>query len=114
MREHNIEALCFGEKDLPGDDWMILASFIVSLMALTVLTGATVDPRQSLWRGLLAFAVAAILLPVGALVFAITEPPSPDPIFPKSLIFMFFLAVGLVLAALGWWLAKFVRQFDDE
>lgn len=107
-------ALCFGEKDLPGDDWMILASFIVSLTALTVWTGATVDSRQSLRRGLLAFAVAAVLLPVASVVFAITEPPSDNPIFPKEIIVVACVVAGLVLATIGWQLAKFVRQFDDE
>ena len=107
-------ALCFGEKDLPGDDWMILASFVLSLAVLTVWTGATVEPRRGLRRGLLAFAVAAISLPVGSVVFAITEPPSDNPILTKEIIVAGCSIVGLALAILGWRLAKFVRQLDDE
>lgn len=107
-------ALCFGEKDLPGDDWMILASFVLSLAVLTVWTGATVEPRRGLRRGLLAFAVAAISLPVGSVVFAITEPPRDNPILTKEIIVAGCSIVGLALAILGWRLAKFVRQLDDE
>ena len=107
-------ALCFGEKDLPGDDWMILASFVASLAALMVWTGATVDPRLSLRRGLLAFGVAAILLPAASVVFAITEPPSDNPILSKEIIVVGCLVIGLLLATISWMLTKYVRLFDDE
>ena len=93
---------------------MILASFVASLAALMVWTGATVDPRLSLRRGLLAFGVAAILLPAASVVFAITEPPSDNPILSKEIIVVGCLVIGLVLATISWMLTKYVRLFDDE
>ena len=106
-------ALCFGEKDLPGDDWIIRASFIAAWLALTLYAAVATDAREAFRRTRLAFAGAAILLPVAALVFVITEPPSRDPIFPKTFIFFFPLAAGAVLGAMSWLLARYVPRLGD-
>ena len=104
--------LCFGEKNLPGDDWIILASLVVGWAVATIWAGLATDVRQLFRRACQLFSGGAILLPVAALVFAITEPPSDNPIFSKTLIFFFFLAVGAVMAAMGWLLASYIPRLE--
>ncbi len=106
-------ALCFGEKDLPGDDWIILASFIVAWAGAMAWMALAADARQAFRRACRPFMAAAILLPVAAVVFAITEPDSGNPIFPNSFIIAFFFVFGGVLAAIGWLLARYVPRLGD-
>ena len=106
-------ALCFGEKDLPGDDWIIRSSFIVAWAGAMAWMVLAADARQAFRRACRLFMAAAILLPVAAVVFAITEPDSGNPIFPKSFIVAFFFVVGGFLAAIGWLLARYVPRLGD-
>ena len=106
-------ALCFGEKDLPGDDWIILASFAVGWAGVTVWAALAGDARQTFRRACLSFTASALLLPVAALVFAFTEPPLADPVFTGGIVFSICLAAGAALAAVGWLLARYVPRLED-
>jgi len=98
---------------VPRARWIILASFIVGWTGATVWATLAADARQAFRRACLSFTVAAALLPVAALVFVVTEPPSRDPIFPKTLVFFFLLAAGAVLGTMGWLLARYVPRLGD-
>lgn len=106
-------ALCFGEKDLPGDDWIILVSFIVGWLALTIYAVTATDITQTFRRTCLAFAGSALLLPVAAVVFAVTEPHASDPIFPKTAIFLACLITGLTLSTIAWLLARYLPRLSE-
>lgn len=71
------------------------------------------DVREAFRRTCVAFAGAALLSPVAAVVFVVTEPNAADPIFPKAAIFLACLVVGLVLATMGWLSAKYVPRLGD-
>ena len=45
--------LCFREEDLPGDDWIIRASFIVGWAGATVWAALAADARQTFRRACL-------------------------------------------------------------
>lgn len=105
--------LCFGEKDFPGDDQIVDTVYIVVWIVSTLFAGMAADVRGTFRRACLGFGIVGILLPVAAVVFAITEPSSRDPIFPKSLIFLFCLVVGWVLAVIAWLLARYVPRLND-
>lgn len=106
-------ALCFGEKDLPGDDWIIRASLLVGWLVLTIHAAKATDIRQTFRRTCLAIGGSAWLLPVAAVVFAVTEPHASDPIFPKTAIFLACLAGALTLSATVWLLVRYVPRLSD-
>lgn len=96
-------ALCFGEKDVPGSDLIIGASFLVA-WASVIYWAPRESPsvREAAARTCSAFALAALLLPAAAIVLAITEPPHQDPIFPVEFIVGACFLFGGVMALLGW------------
>lgn len=106
-------ALCFGEKDLPGDDWIIRASFIVGWLALIIYAATATEARQTFRGACLAIGGSAWLLPLAAVVFAVTEPHASDPIFPKTAIFLACLVVGLASSAVVWLLLRYVPRMSD-
>ncbi len=98
---------------LPGRSWIILTSFVVGLVGATIWAGLAADARQTFRRSCLLFMMAAILLPVAALVFAVTEPPSSNPIFPRTFIFLFLLVAGAALTYISWALAHYVPRLGE-
>ena len=95
-------ALCFGEKDLPFADQIILASFVAAWALLIYWAPRVPSVREAAARTCLAFALAAFLLPVASIVFVVTEGPVKDPIFPPSFIVLASFLFGGIMGILGW------------
>ena len=95
-------ALCFGEKNLPFDDQIILASFVGAWAFLIYWAPRVPSVREAAARTCLAFTTAALLLPVASIVFMVTEVPVQDPIFPASFIVLACFFFGGIMGFLGW------------
>ena len=95
-------ALCFGEKNLPFDDQIIIASFVVAWAVLIYWAPRVPSVREAAARTCLAFVLAAFLLPVASIVFMVTEGPVQDPIFPASFIVLACFCFGAIMGILGW------------
>ncbi|MDE2823875.1 MAG: hypothetical protein OXK79_10265 [Chloroflexota bacterium] len=98
-------ALCIGEKELPFMDQITALTLLALLLIWGIVTyWATRVPstREAAARTCRAFALAAILLPVASIVFWVTEPYAPDPIFPPWFITLVCLIFGGIMSVLGW------------
>ncbi len=98
---------------LPGRSSIILGAFIVGLIVATIWAALAPEPRQTFRRSCLLFMMASILLPVVALVFALTEPTPSNPIFTRAFAFLLLLTGGTALAFVSWLLAHYVPLLGE-
>ena len=98
-------ALCFGEKNLPFADQTMLGAFFVAWVASSYWAFRSDSYRELVCRACRAFGIAAFLLPVASIVFAITEPPKPPPAFPEAAIVIICLLFGVPAGLIAWFTA---------
>ena len=103
-------ALCFGEKNLAFADQTILGAFFAAWVVFGYWAFRPDSYRELVCRACYAFTIAAFLLPVASIVFAITEPPKQPPAFPVVGIVIICLVFGVLAGLVSWFAAYFIGR----
>ena len=101
-----------GEIDLPFIDQILvvyflqilIASFLVAWGAVIYWASRSPSTREATAKTCRAFALAAFLLPIASIVFAITSPEPSDEnlLIPDGTLIVFCFIFGGILGLLGW------------
>ena len=103
-------ALCFGEKDLAFAEQTMLGAFFAAWVAFGYWAFRPDSYRELVCRACYAFTIAAFLLPVASIVYAITEPPKLPPSFPVVGVVIMCFVFGVLAGLTSWFAAYFIGR----
>ena len=94
-------ALCIGEIEIPFIDQIGIVFFIVVWALLIYWASRSPSIREAAAKTCRAFALAAFLLPVASIVFAITGPSDDHAFIPDGVFVTICLIFGGIMGFLG-------------